>query len=45
MTKDQPLGGGPSRKLNNIIGVVGCPTIELAIDVLIVIRLNSFPWD
>jgi hypothetical protein len=21
ITKDQPLGGGPSRKLNNIIGV------------------------
>jgi hypothetical protein len=23
ITKDQPLGGGPSRKLNNIIGVEG----------------------
>jgi hypothetical protein len=23
ITKDQPLGGGPSRKLNNIIGVLG----------------------
>jgi len=25
ITKDQPFGGGPSRKLNNIIGVWGIP--------------------
>ena len=25
ITKDQPIGGGPSRKLNNIIGVMGYP--------------------